>query len=71
MERHTRQGDPRRAVTEVRGLDEYEEPDYKPKGRARGGAKQNLRTISVGGCWCGKPVNHTWPGRGEGAPHPR
>lgn len=28
-------------------------------------------TISCGGCWCGKPYDHTWPGDKEGAPHPR
>lgn len=21
-------------------------------------------------CWCGKPRNHTWPGKGTNAPHP-
>jgi len=35
-----------------------------------GGAKQNLRTISGDGCWCGQPYGHDWPGRADGAPHP-
>lgn len=30
-----------------------------------------LKTISAGGCWCGVPLDHGWPGKGEGAPHPR
>jgi hypothetical protein len=23
------------------------------------------------GCWCGEPFGHDWPGKGDGAPHPR
>jgi len=23
------------------------------------------------GCWCGKPLNHDWPRKQDGAPHPR
>ena len=26
--------------------------------------------ISCGGCWCGKPSGHSWPGDKDGAPHP-
>ncbi|MEV7422848.1 hypothetical protein [Streptomyces sp. NPDC091212] len=22
-------------------------------------------------CWCGEPYGHDWPGRADGAPHPR
>ncbi|MER5754372.1 hypothetical protein [Streptomyces sp. NPDC002088] len=22
-------------------------------------------------CWCGEPSNHDWPGREDGAPHPK
>lgn len=22
-------------------------------------------------CWCGQPYNHNWPGKSEGARHPR
>lgn len=28
-------------------------------------------TISAGGCWCGERYGHDWPGKDEGAPHPR
>jgi hypothetical protein len=24
-----------------------------------------------GGCWCGLPWGHLWPGKDKGAPHPR
>jgi hypothetical protein len=27
--------------------------------------------ISAGGCWCGQPYGHDWPGKADGAPHPR
>lgn len=27
--------------------------------------------ISAGGCWCGLPIWHTWPGKDKGASHPR
>lgn len=27
-------------------------------------------TINAGGCWCGEPHNHDWPGRDKGEPHP-
>lgn len=40
----------------------------KPRG---GGAKQNLRVIAAPGCWCGLPFGHDWPGKSDGAPHPR
>lgn len=23
------------------------------------------------GCWCGEPFGHDWPGKADGAPHPR
>ena len=26
--------------------------------------------ISCGGCWCGKPYTHDWPGKDKKAPHP-
>lgn len=22
-------------------------------------------------CWCGEPLDHPWPGKDDGAPHPR
>lgn len=28
-------------------------------------------TIAMDGCWCGEPNGHDWPGKAEGAPHPR
>jgi hypothetical protein len=53
--------------------------DATPQARAarnfaeHGGSKMALgRTLGwLGGCWCGQPQGHDWPGRAEGAPHPR
>lgn len=30
-----------------------------------------LPTLHGQGCWCGQPVFHDWPGKADGAPHPR
>lgn len=32
---------------------------------------EKTETIGSPDCWCGRPQNHDWVGRGEGAPHPR
>jgi hypothetical protein len=29
------------------------------------------RMANLGACWCGEQVDHDWPGRAEGKPHPR
>ena len=29
------------------------------------------RVLSAGGCWCDEPYGHDWPGKADGAPHPR
>lgn len=72
-ERHTRQGQPHQAITEVRGLDEYEERDWQPRPRLRlsSGAGEGFKVIGSTGCWCGLHQSHDWPGRADGAPHPR
>lgn len=38
-----------------------------------GGARhvQPSEVIHCGGCWCGEPNGHDWPGKADGAPHPR
>jgi hypothetical protein len=28
-------------------------------------------TLGGDGCWCGEPFPHAWPGKDDGAPHPR
>lgn len=70
-ERHTRQGEPRQAVAQTRGPDDYEERDWPVRPSTRGGSKMNLTVISGGGCWCGQHWGHAWPGEADGAPHPR
>lgn len=44
-----------------------------PYRRRKGGATyvSGTDTISAGGCWCGERYGHDWPGKDEGAPHPR
>lgn len=32
---------------------------------------RRARTLGSGDCWCGEPFGHDWPGRADGAPHPR
>lgn len=70
-EHHTRQGEPRRAVSEVRGIGEYEPRDWPARKSLRGGSKQNLPTIAAPGCWCGQSFGHDWPGKADDQPHPR
>lgn len=36
------------------------------------GTGEGLATLGwQGGCWCGEPHGHTWPGKDAGEPHPR
>lgn len=35
------------------------------------GTGEGLRVIYGPGCWCGERNGHDWPGKAEGAPHPR
>lgn len=28
-------------------------------------------TLGGGGCWCGQHYGHDWPGKADGAAHPR
>jgi hypothetical protein len=30
-----------------------------------------LPVLGSHGCWCGGPYCHDWPGKADGAPHPR
>jgi hypothetical protein len=30
-----------------------------------------VSALSAGGCWCGEKNGHDWPGKADGAPHPR
>ena len=32
---------------------------------------RSLPTGIPGRCWCGDANRHDWPGKGDGAPHPR
>ena len=38
----------------------------------RAQAAPRLRVLAdMSACWCGQPCGHDWPGRADGAPHPR
>lgn len=39
----------------------------------RGGTRSvgEGNVIALDGCWCGLPLDHNWPGKAGGAPHPR
>ncbi len=50
--------------------------DASPQARAgRAFARKDpasfLPVLSGPGCWCGEPFGHDWPGKADGAPHPR
>jgi hypothetical protein len=48
-----------------------EKPDHGHWGRPGGSMFSTMPVIGSAGCWCGAPGAHDWPGRSEGAPHPR
>lgn len=62
-------------MTRLPALDEIERRTDGPRDqpRLRGGSKiPNLPLLGrQGGCWCGGPYPHDWPGKDAGAPHPR
>lgn len=74
-------------MTRRPSLDDYDSAnldDYEPmqsgrsdKGagsvaRLRGGPKLTFGVpLSCGGCWCGGKNGHDWPGKDQGAAHPR
>jgi len=35
------------------------------------GTRDEDPALGGGDCWCGEPDGHPWPGKLEGAPHPR
>ena len=58
---YDRQGDATPQARQARGLvwRDNREPSTK------------RRAIAAGGCWCDEPYGHDWPGKADGAPHPR
>lgn len=63
-------------MTRCPTLDEIEtagrppRPYYRP--RLADDYSRSLPVLgALGGCWCGAPHGHDWPGRDQGAPHPR
>jgi len=64
-------------------LEQHPDP-YRPGGERRtsdrlfwrdnrvpGTGPRDTPLGSLGGCWCGEKKNHDWPGKADGAPHPR
>jgi hypothetical protein len=68
-------------VTRLMMLDEIEAAAYADgaNGRFSSGRFRDNRDPATrgkvlgvaGGCWCGEPSGHPWPGKADGAPHPR
>lgn len=59
-----------------RTLSSYDKVDDRPLTRPAKYARQTNQdgeaTLGwLGGCWCGLPMGHDWPGKDDGAPHPR
>ena len=70
MERHTTQGGGREPIPMRDRLDLLDDiPQDPPRQRRR--RVTTAHVIAVGGCWCGDTLGHPWPGKGDGAPHPR
>jgi hypothetical protein len=42
-----------------------------PARRPRVSDDEILYPIGSHECWCGKPQGHDWPGKADGAPHPK
>jgi hypothetical protein len=41
----------------------------EPGGSASVGPNDTI--ANLGACWCGQENGHDWPGKDDGAPHPR
>jgi hypothetical protein len=59
-------------------LDDIERRPDGPQTRPRRGGTYaegtgplDLPLGRLGGCWCGEANGHDWPGKADGAPHPR
>lgn len=65
-------------MSRLPSLSEYDRSaDVSPQARSErrgldGGAMAARMPVIAGpGCWCGEPQGHDWPGKADGAPHPR
>lgn len=65
---------------DVRGREECRENYYdgidskSPAPKVRVADREPAIRVMAGvnlGCWCGQSYGHDWPGKSEGAPHPR
>ena len=61
LEQYDRSGD---ATPQARAARRFENKDPASYQRVLGSG-------GGGGCWCGADYGHPWPGKDEGAPHPR
>ena len=49
-----------------------EQAGFPPRPDLRGGSANAGPVIAVlDSCWCGQHYRHDWPGKEDGAPHPR
>lgn len=64
-------------ATGRQGLDGYDKSkDAAWEGRAARAVllrdpPPHTRVLASPGCWCGERFGHDWPGKADGAPHPR
>ena len=51
----------------------YEADIRARRSRWRDDREPSTRRLALGGrgCWCGEVLNHDWPRKASGAPHPR
>lgn len=54
-------------------LDSYQNTGARvfPATRARARVFTSADVLGSGDCWCGTTGWHDWPGKAQGAPHPR
>lgn len=62
-------------MSRLPALDEIEHRPDSPQARPsfRDNREPSTKRLPphCGGCWCGEPFPHRWPGKDAGAPHPR
>ncbi len=54
----------------VKTLNDQADQKYVDK-RGRGPRVKSMPVLAGDGCWCGNRQSHDWPGKADGAPHPR
>ena len=45
--------------------------EYDRENRDSSGVIDTSAVLDLDECWCGRTLNHDWPGKADGAAHPR